>query len=193
MGGSARVEVGPRRPRPRWIELGFLAGCLLSLAFLLLAAQLSGGVRWFLGLALIAAVSLYAGYRVGRGAKEPVPLAGPPSLAPARAGQLEAFTAMVRRASRGLPYSQVAVSSRARDAFEEHARLARGLSWEDMRRLGRDPARLRVAFHDAILEDFLYVPSADSDARYRWVREAQARRGFAIELTQVLDRMEGWR
>ncbi len=175
------------------VEAVLVVASLLLLAYVLYAAQFSGTVRWFLGFALIAAFASYAWYVVARGTSEPAPLvrAAPPLRR--RAGELEIFTRVVHRASQGLPYSQVAVSSRAREAFEERVRLSRGISWEAMRRLQRDAGGLAAAFRDPLLVDFLYLPTSDTDARYRWVMEARSRQGFDAELLRILDRMEGWR
>ncbi len=189
----ARGEARFRPLRQVLIEVAIVVLALFLLAYALYAAQFSGSVRWSLAFALIAAFAAYAWYTVTRGTMEPAPMvrAAPPLRG--RAGELETFTLVVRRAHQGLPYSQVAVSSRARDAFEEHARLARGLSWEAMRRMQRDPGSLAVAFHDPGLVDFLYLPTSDTDARYRWVLEARSRQGFDAELLRILDRMEAWR
>lgn len=193
MEAMARGEPPPRPLRQRLVEVVLIVASVFLLAYLLYVAQFSGTVRWFLGFAVIAGVALYAWYAVAQGTGEPAPLARPRSLARGLAGELESFTLVVVRANQGLPYSQVAVSSRAREAFSERARLARGLSADGMRRLERDAAGLRAAFHDPVLEDFLYLASAEPDSRYRWVEEARARQGFDVELLRILDRMEGWR
>ena len=99
----------------------------------------------------------------------------------------------VRRANAGLRYSEVSVSSRAREAFAEHARLSRGLSSEAMRRLQADRAALRRTIHDPLLENFLFLATTDSDERYRWVQECRMRGGFETALDEVLDHMEAWR
>ena len=190
----ARRGGTPVRPlRQRLVEVVLLAASVFLLGYLLFAAQFSGTVRWFLGVAVLALVSLYAWHIVARGTGEPGPMAKPQAPLRAQVGDLSYMTAVVHRASQGLTYSQVAVSSRARDAFEERTRLARGLSPEAMRALERDPAALRAAFADPALADFLHLESADSDARYRWVRDARARGGFEIEFDRILDMMEAWR
>ncbi len=179
--------------RQRLVEAALLVLGVFLLGYLLYAAQFSGTVRWFLGFALIAAVAAYAWHLVARGTAEPAPLVRPAALARGRAGELETFTLVVRRANQGLPYSQVAVSSRAREAFEERTRLARGLSLDGVRRLEREPAGLRAVFHDPVLEEFLYLPSLELDARYRWVEAVRERGRFDDEFMRILDRMEGWR
>ena len=190
----ARRGGTPVRPlRQRLVEVVLLAASVFLLGYLLFAAQFSGTVRWFLGVAVLALVSLYAWHIVARGTGEPGPMAKPQAPLRAQVGDLSYMTAVVHRASQGLTYSQVAVSSRARDAFEERTRLARGLSPEAMRALERDPDALRAAFADPVLADFLHLESADSDARYRWVRDARARGGFEIEFDRILDMMEAWR
>jgi len=179
--------------RQRLVEGALIVAMIFLLGYLLYAAQFSGTVRWFLGFAVIAAIAGYAWVAVARRTTEPAPLVKPAARPRIRTGELRAFTAVVRRANQGLMYSQVAVSTRARDAFAERTRLARGMSPEAMRRLERDPAVLRGTFHDAVLEDFLLLRSPDTDERYRWVRDARGRDGFEVALHRVLDRMEEWR
>lgn len=195
-----RMEViarqgGPRfRPfRERLIEIAILSGSVFLLGYLLYAAQFSGAVRWSLGSALIAVVALYAWYAVSRETEEPPPLEQDHAPAKTRFGELAQLTAVVHRASQGLPYSQVSVSSRAREAFEEHVRLARGLTPEAMRALERDAPALRAALRDGALADFVHMASTETDERYRWVQSVAHRPGFNAALTKILDRMEAWR
>lgn len=190
----ARKEVpGPVALRGRVLEIAILIVAIFILGYLLYTAQFSGTVRWMLGFGIIAVLALYAWYAVSRNAAEPVPLAPRRAAARNRYGELAALTGMVHRAYQGLPYSQVAVSSRAREAFEERVRLARGLSHEAMRGLEWNRAALLAALHDTVLSDFVHLASTDPDERYRWVWAARADEGFEIALKRVLDRMEGWR
>lgn len=182
-----------RSLRSRVVEIGAVVLSVLILGFLLYLAQFSGTVRWYLGFIVIAAVAAYTWRAVARETLEPKPMAPPAAPFHGRRGELSVLTSVVRRANQGLPYSQMAVSSRAREAFEERARMARGLSPQGMRSLQRDPAALRSAFRDLSLADFLYLPTSDSDARYRWVTEAKAGAGFAVSLNRILSRMEDWR
>ncbi len=179
--------------RQRLLEIALIVASIFLLGYLLYAAQFSGTVRWFLGVGVLALIALYAWHVVAGSTEEPAPMVQPPATPRARAGDLAYLTAVVRRANQGLTYSQVAVSSRARDAFEERARLARGLTPEAMRTLERDRDGLNEAFGNAVLADFLHLATADSDARYRWVRDARAGRGFVLELDRILEEMEAWR
>ncbi len=199
-GVYARMEAMARessvRPvllRQRIIEATIILASAFLLAYLLYAAQFSGSVRWFLGSALIAALAVYAWYTVARGAAEVAPLAEAAAPARTQHGELARLTAVVYRANQGLPYSQVALSSRARDAFEERMRLARGLTPAGMRSLERDEEALGVACRDPELADFVYLPTAETDDRYRWVSEVRGGSGFRVALEKVLDRMEEWR
>ncbi len=190
----AQGELPHRSPLLRRVlEVFFILASILLLGYLLYAAQFSGTLRWFLGVAVIAVVSLYAWVAVAGRTEEPEPMASRAPPARARLGQLAVFTAMVRRANQGLPYSQTAVSSRAREAFEERARLARGLTPEEMRGLERDEGVLESILRDPALADFLYLPVTEEDARQRWVRSVRAGAGFTNSLGRILDRMEAWR
>lgn len=189
-----RYGAGFHRPlRQILVEGALIISSIFLLAYLLYAAQFSGRVRWALGFAMIAIIAGYAWWTVARRTSEPVSLAPPSRRGLLRTGELSAFSAVVRRANQGLAYSQVAVSSRAREAFANRTRLAHGLSPEGMRRLGQDPAGLQSALHDVVLEDFLYLRTTDPDERQRWVYESKYRGGFESALREVLRRMEEWR
>ncbi len=184
----------PGRSRRRPVREAVIVVVLsATLAFTLYQVQLSGTIRWILGSLIIALLAAYAWFTVTRLTSEP------PVLAPAAAGEgvqtgdLASLGAMVRRANAGLPYSQVAVSSRAREAFAQRIALARGLSLEAARDLEEDPETLKALVHDPVLEDFLFLRSSDHDERYRWVRDTRDRGGFEAALQEVLERMEAWR
>jgi hypothetical protein len=108
------------------------------------------------------------------------------------AGELARVAASVRRAARGLRYSQVLVTSRARAAFLDQARLALGFDAGTMQTLQRDRRALRRLFGDE-LADFLHVRTGDQDDRFEWAFQARGRRGFAVEFGDILERMEAWR
>lgn len=189
-------EILGRRRRPiflRVIEAALIVLTMFLFAYLLYAAQFSGSVRWFLGFVFIASVAAYAWFYVSRRTAEPSPLVTSPPRPKLRTGELWIFTAMVHRAYEGLSYSQAAVSTRAREAFAERTRLARGLSPTAMRYLELDARGLAATYRDPVLADFLYLRAWDTEERYRWVRDAQSRGGFRASLDQVLDRMEAWR
>ncbi len=190
----ARGELPHRSPfLQRALEVFFIVASMLLLGYLLYAAQFSGTLRWFLGFAVIAVVSLYAWYTVAARTEELAPMVPRAPRPSVRFGELAVFTAMVRRANQGLPYSQTAVASRAREAFEERARLARGLTPDEMRGLERDEEGLQAALRDAALADFMYLPASEEDARQRWVRAARSRDGFTTSFGRILGRMEAWR
>lgn len=164
-----------------------------ALAVILYVGPLSGFVRWTLGSLVVAALAAYAWFSVTRRTAEPPVLAPSPPREDLQTGDLASLGAMTRRANAGLPYSQVAVSSRAREAFALRVALARGLTLEAVRDLERDAERLKTAVHDPVLEDFLFLRSSDHDERYRWVRETRDRNGFEAAFREVLDHMEAWR
>ncbi len=198
MGLTDRLEDaarGVRRPRlaPRLIEAVLIAASCLLLGIMLYEAQFSGQVRWLLGLALVAAVVLWAWSRVSAGTEEPAPLSPDGPAGELRAGELASLTASVQRAETGLEYSQFVVFARARDAFAERVRRALGLTAEAAAALAADAEALRLRVHDAALEDVLYRNSTSPEARERWVRQARARDGFSASLERALDRMEAWR
>ncbi len=163
------------------------------LGVLLYYARFSGTVRWLLGVAFLAVLAALAWEQILRRTAEPHPLVAPVGEAVNRSGELAGFAAAVRRASSGFTYSQVLVTSRARSAFAEHARLSLGLSSEAMREAQRDRAALRDLLGDDVLADFVYLRAADLEDRYRWVLRARGRGGFDPEFGDVLRRMEAWR
>ncbi len=163
------------------------------LAFLLYYAQYSGSVRWLLGVVGVSGFALFAWALIFRRTADPAPLLGPPLAETVRGGELGTLSAAVRRASRGLSYSQVLVASRARAAFLERARLALGISADAMTELQRNPADLHRIFGDPVLERFVRMDVGGLEERYRWVVEARSHGGFAAEFRDVLARMEAWR
>src|SRR3972149_1245459 len=118
--------------------LGFVV-----LAYLLSTSGFTGAIRWSLGIALLAIVSGIAWSRVSRQAREPAPLLrGPPGKARGE-GALRELADAGGRAREGLEFSQVTVAQRARDAFAERVRLARGLSAGRLRAGQGGPKRPR--------------------------------------------------
>ncbi|TLZ72685.1 MAG: hypothetical protein E6K14_06450 [Methanobacteriota archaeon] len=176
-----------------WSEVAALIALAALIGVLLYYAQFSGSMQWLLGVAFLAGLALFAWGLILRRTAEPAPLEGPPTPGTIREGELEALAAAVKRASRGLAYSQVLVASRARAAFVERVRLALGLSPESMREAQRDPAALQRILHDDVLEDFVHLQIGDLEERYRWVVEARQRDGFGPEFLRVLGRMEAWK
>lgn len=194
------LEARARGEMRRSGRLGLrLVGSALTVAsFLLLGilfyqAQFSGAVRWLLGFVLLTAVAFVAWLQVSSGTEEPAPLETPAARGRIRTGEMASLMSFVRRGNEGLPYSQLVVSCRARDAFAERARLALGLPPEAMRTVESDSVALRSRVHDEVLEDLLYLRTSEPDERYRWVREARARGGFGESMERVLDHMEAWR
>jgi len=183
----------PRSIRPSTSGAALIVTAAVVIALLLYSAQFSGSLQWALGLAGLAVLAAMAWRQVLRGTAEPLALLGPPPAPTVQLGELEVFSRAVRRASRGLPYSQVLVSSRARAAFLDHAGLVLNLSPDAMRDAQADPGAMRRLVGDRVLSDFLYLKVGGLEERYGWVLRARDRGGFAGEFADVLDRMEAWR
>jgi len=184
--------------RDRVVRLPLSSAALVSLAAVVVMvfvyyAQFSGSLRWGLGLAFLGLLAVLVWHQVFRGTSEPAPLVLPASPEAYEPGELETVAASVRRAARGLRYSQVLVTSRARAAFLEHARLSFGLSPAGMYAVQQEPDALLRVFGDPVLAEFLRVRAGDLDGRYAWVRRARERGGFTREFQDVLARMEAWR
>jgi len=178
------------RPSEGW-ALPILVVLLLGL--IVYGAGSGTSVEWALALLGLSLLAAFAWRRVLRGTADPGPLVDPAEPGPIRSGELEALALSARRASRGLPFSQVVVTSRARAACSERVRLALGLSPEAMREAEADPAALRRLTRDDTLADFLHLRTGSLEDRYGWVLRARGRGGFAREFRDVLDRMEAWR
>lgn len=174
-------------------SLFLIIAFVIMLAFLVYYAQYSGSVRWLLGLGGLSAFALFAWALIFRRTAEPMPLLASPVEEGVRDGELASVSAAMRRASRGLSYSQGLVVSRARAAFLERVRLARGIPPEEMAKLQRSPAGLHRIFDDADLERFLRDDPGDFEGRDRWILEARKRGGFGAAFHEVLARMEAWR
>lgn len=189
--------VSPARPETTraalYFETALLVGGGIVVGLFLYSAQFSGTLRWLLSLALLAVVALVASVYVLRRTREPSPLLTPPEDRGPALGALTSLTATADRAYHGLPFSQVLLSTRARDAFAERARLALGLSFPEMHEVVEDPARLSALVRDPVLEELLLIRSRDVRPGDRWAREARERGGFQRALEETLDRMEAWR
>ena len=184
--------------RDRVVRLPLSSAALVSLAAVVVMvfvyyAQFSGSLQWGLGLAFLGLLAVLVWRQVFRGTSEPAPLVLPASPEAYEPGELEVVAASVRRAARGLLYSQVLVTSRARAAFLEHARLSFGLTPAGMYAVQQEPDALLRVFGDPVLAEFLHVRAGDLDGRYAWVRRARERGGFTHEFQDVLARMEAWR
>ncbi|HEX9341829.1 MAG TPA: hypothetical protein VF992_11770 [Thermoplasmata archaeon] len=196
------LPIATAHPRPArtedsretlWSEAAAVIALAVTVGVLLYEAQFSSSMQWLLGVGFLAAFALFAWGLILRRTAEPAPLVGPSTPGTIREGELGALAAAVRRASRGMAYSQVLVASRARAAFVERVRLALGLSPEAIREAQRDPEALHRILHDEVLEDFVHLRVGDLEDRYRWVVEARGRRGFGPDFLGVLRRMEAWR
>ena len=184
--------------RDRIVPLPLSNAALVSLAAVVVMvfvyyAQFSGSLQWGLGLAFLGLLAVLVWRQVFRGTSEPAPLVLPASPEAYEPGELDTVAASVRRAARGLRYSQVLVTSRARAAFLEHARLSFGLTPAGMYAVQQEPEALLRMFGDPVLAEFLHVRAGDLDGRYAWVRRARERGGFTHEFQDVLARMEAWR
>lgn len=175
------------------VDAILIVAAFLALGYSLYAAQFSAAVRWGLGIVALLATGLAAWWAVNRRTETPEAFDTPSEADRTRPGELSALTQTVRRAVRGLQFSQILVTDRVRDGFMDHARLALGLSPAGARRLATDPAALQRTFRDAALADFLFLPSTNPEDRYRWIAETRHGRGFDASISAILDRMEAWR
>lgn len=194
--GGVSAVASSSEPRPVRVPLAgaaLVVAVAVVLGFLVYSAQFSGSLQWGLGLFGLAILAAYAWRQVLRGTSEPDPLVSPAAPEDFRSGEFGAFSRAVRRAARGLPFSQAMVTSRARAAFLEHAGLALGVSADTMRDAQSDPVALRRLIGDDVLVEFLRLRTGDLDESYGWVLKARARGGFTREFRDVLARMEAWR
>src|SRR3989454_2226352 len=194
-GIPAKTGHPPRMPSPRRVPrpaFGLLLAFAVMLGMLLYYAPFSGPIRWLRGVVALAVLAAIAWGQIQRRTAEPSPLVGPRSPGATRQGELDSFAAAVRRAARGLPYSQVLVASRARFAFLERARLGLGLPPETIRDVQRDPGALRRMFGDDALVDFLYFEAGDLEDRVASAQRARGRGGFVREFRHVLPPMGAW-
>jgi hypothetical protein len=186
-------STAPDRPAKSLHGAGLSLMSVVVLAILLYESQFSGTLQWTVGLVGLGFLAAAAWRRVLRGTAEPDPLVGLPGQPTVHSGEIESFARAARRAARGLPYSQVVVSSRARSAFLEHLRLALSLSPDAVRAMETDPNVLRRTVGDEVLEEFLHLQARSLEEQYGWVLRVRARGDFAREFRDVLDRMEAWR
>jgi len=182
-GGESKPLIGRR----------VLVVLALILGLLVYEARSSVAVEWAIGLVGLGILSAIAVRRVLRGTTDPDPLVAPTPPGSMYAGEIAALSQSARRASRGLRFSQVVLTSRVRAAFLERMRLALGLSSDAIRAVETDSTALRRFVRDPVLTEFLHLPTGSLEDRAGWVVCARTRGGFAREFRDVLDRMEVWR
>jgi len=170
-----------------------LAGAVLALAVLIGSAlyttQFSGLAQWALGIVLLAVLTSYATFAVGRRTHRPEPFRSPQERRTVRRGELTALADTFARADQGLGFSQELLVARVREALAERIRLVRGVSPEGMRSLESDPQGFRGVVRDDVLAEFL-AATKDRRGRTSW---AESQEGFLESLDMVIDRMEVWR
>src|SRR2546430_350686 len=190
---DARSSSGDHMARVSLSSAALVLMAAVVVMVLLYYAQFSGSLQWGLGLAFLGILAALAWRQVFRGTSEPTPLVLPSAPDAYEPGELDMAAASVRRATRGLRYSQVLVTSRARAAFLDHARLSLGLAPEAMREMQQEPDALLRLFGDPVLVDFLHIGAGDLGGRYACVVRARERGGFTRKFREVLAHMEAWR
>jgi hypothetical protein len=101
---------------------------------------------------------------------------------------MDRLAASMGRAMRGLRYSQVVVTSRARAAFMERARLALGWDPDRMQAVQGDREALGRLFGDE-LADFLYLRTGDLEERFPSAFQTPGRGAFVKEFGEILAKM----
>ncbi len=108
-----------------------------------------------------------------------------------------ALTALLRRAQRGRPYSQLLVAQRVRDALLDKVRVGRSLSYERLNEIRRDPAALREFVGDVGLVGFVLEvdsaatgPGGASEGRALLSPSGEE---FLGRMVAILGRVEAWR
>jgi hypothetical protein len=155
-------------------------------------AQFSGSLQWIVGLASLALLAGFAVRAIFRGTSEPAPLVEPAAGDRTTPGEMDRLAASMGRAMRGLRYSQVVVTSRARAAFMERARLALGWDPDRMQAVQGDREALGRLFGDE-LADFLYLRTGDLEERFPSAFQTPGRGAFVKEFGEILAKMEAWR
>src|SRR5207302_834748 len=139
---DALSSVRARIVRPPVSNAALVALAAVVVMVFVYYARFSGSLQWGLGLAFLGLLAILVWRQVFRGTSEPAPLVLPASPEAYEPGELDTVAASVRRAARGLRYSQVLVTSRARAAFLEHARLSFGLTPAGMYAVQQEPEAL---------------------------------------------------
>lgn len=124
---------------------------LVGYSFDLFSTQL----RWFLLLLVLILGSSWAVVWVARGSFVFQPLEWEPKSPKGNLWQVEELVGLLARAEKGMTYSQLVVAQRVRDALLQKLRVTRGLSYEEVNALRRNPMALHSVLGDAELTTFV--------------------------------------
>ncbi len=155
-------------------------------------------LRWALYILLLVAIAWTVIRNLHQGAMGVPPLRPPEDGERHASGELTKLAMSLRRADRGLKYSQMIVALRVRNAFLEKVRSNRGLDHQELTSLMGDPEKRSGIVHDPLILRFL-AATAEEDLLFSKVttREPLLRgvsRGesFSDIIGRVVSAMEAW-
>ncbi len=120
-------------------------------------------LRWALYVYLLMAIAWVAIGIVYRRTVPTPPLGLGKEPAAGTSGELKSMVATLKRADRGMRYSQLMAIHRVRSAFLRKMAALRGLDDEDLQDLLRRPSELRRVVGDPVILDFLEDTSGEGD------------------------------
>ncbi|MEE9196910.1 MAG: hypothetical protein V3U45_02085 [bacterium] len=187
--------------RPLW-DIRLIIFLVLVVVLVATSFVLFPGVsdfRWGLLVWVLVVTGLVVFLSLYRTGVRVPPLEPPPKEELAFKGELDRLAQILRRADRGMRYSQVAVALRVRRAFLTRLQAERGLSEGDLASLLSSSGVMAEAVGGPLIHAFLEDTALDEEAlvRQHSPRRAPAfrfaqREGFNRGLDQVLEAMEAW-
>jgi hypothetical protein len=176
--------------------LAFL-GTLVALSYAVY--PLSPNVRWTLYVYVLVVVAWIVTGIAYRHAAWAPPLRRRGEEEGGTAGELSSLVATLKRADRGLRFSQAMVILRVRHVFLEKLKARLDLDEEDVAQILANPPKLREVVRDPLILEFLEDTSGEHDLFAALESEGRApsfrfRRGstFSRGLARVLEVMEAW-
>ena len=185
--------------RPLWdirlIIFLVLVVVLVTASFVLFPG--ASDLRWGILVWVLVVMGVFVFISLYRTGVRVPPLEPPPKEESAFKGDLEHVAQILRRADRGMRYSQVAVALRVRKAFLTRLQAERGLNEADLSSLLSSSEAMAKAVGNPLIHAFLEDTAFDEEALIREhsphrvpaFRFAQ-REGFSRGLDQVLGAME---
>lgn len=192
-GGASRGSASPNLAFTASLMVVIIAAFVLSVVF-----PVESSVRWSLYLSLLLVLAAVVIKSFISTAPEVAPLAPPAEVELERTGELTRLVTVIRRAERGLRYSQRLVALRVRGAFLGKLKTRRSLSQAELDELLSDGEALRGVIRDLAILDFLsktpsedVLLSRDPSSTYPVFGTAPGQ-SFTREIARVVEAMEAW-
>lgn len=192
-----RFVGGAGRSWTRTIQAVLLTILLALILGSYLVPSLVGEERWILYVYLVAVLGWVVARHVHSRSVPTPPLGLRERQEGIPSGELTAMVRNLKRADRGMRYSQERIFHRVRNAFIGRVASIRGLSEDEVKARLEDPQESRRLVGDPTITEFLSALQATRTTQERFFRSPPVFRfpqgeSMTSTLRRVLERMEAW-